>query len=204
MPTNIPSTAPRSRRIAKLRPALRQGRHGDRRQRLGHQRRRRRRGADEGERGAEARHDPARAHRVVGACRCRSRRSWAPARSRLRARRSRRPAGRSTTSISSKPTRPSRRRPARSTRTSAGTPARSTSTAAPSRSATRSARPARACWYAALRDAEAQCQEGPRHALHRRRHGHCNVRRAVSDVRTKPFIHVLPAPDSKSGAGTLR
>ena len=33
--------------IAKLRPGLRQGRHGDRRQRLGHQRRRRRGGADD-------------------------------------------------------------------------------------------------------------------------------------------------------------
>ena len=38
------------------------------------------------------------------------RRSWAPARSRPRARRSRRPAGRSRTSTSSRPTRPSRRR----------------------------------------------------------------------------------------------
>ena len=31
-----------------------------------------------------------------------------------------------------------------------------------------------------LRDAEAQRQEGPRHALHRRRHGHRHVRGAVS------------------------
>ncbi len=29
--------------------------------------------------------------------------------------------------------------------------------------------------HAALRDAEARRQEGPRHALHRRRHGHCHV-----------------------------
>ena len=36
---------------------------------------------------AEARQDAARAHRVLGACRRRSRRSWAPARSRPRARR---------------------------------------------------------------------------------------------------------------------
>ena len=37
---------------------------------------------------------------------------------------------------------------------------------------------------AALRDAEAQCQEGPRHALHRRRHGHCDVRRALAGGQT--------------------
>ena len=59
--------------------------------------------------------------------------------------RSRRPAGRSPISISSKRTRRSRRRPAPSTRTSART-SRSTSTAAPSRSAIRSAPRADACW----------------------------------------------------------
>ena len=36
---------------------------------------------------------------------------------------------------------------------------------------------------AALRDAEAQRQEGPRHALHRRRHGHRDVRGAVDLAR---------------------
>ncbi len=42
-----------------------------------------------------------------------------------------------------------------------------------------------------LRDAEAQRQEGPRHAVHRRRHGHRDVRRALasthreSDVRER-------------------
>ena len=34
--------------------------------------------------------------------------------------------------------------------------------------------------HAAVRDAEAQRQEGPRHALHRRRHGHRDVRGAVA------------------------
>ena len=61
------------------------------------------------------------------------------------ARRCRRPAGRSTTSTWSRPTRPSRRRPSRSTRSSASIPTRSTSMAAPSRSAIRSAPRARAC-----------------------------------------------------------
>ena len=50
-----------------------------------------------------------------------------------RARRWRRPAGRSTTSTWSRPTRPSPRRPARSTRNWASIRTRSTSTAAPSR-----------------------------------------------------------------------
>ena len=58
----------------------------------------------------------------------------------------RKPAGRPRISIWSRPTRPLPRKPARSTRTSAGIPARSTSMAAPSRSAIRSAPPARACW----------------------------------------------------------
>ena len=37
-----------------------------------------------------------------------------------------------------------------------------------------------------LRDAEAQRQEGPRHALHRRRHGHRDVRGAVSASSDMP------------------
>ena len=37
---------------------------------------------------------------------------------------------------------------------------------------------------AALRDAEAQRQEGPRHALHRRRHGHRHVRGALAGGQT--------------------
>ena len=36
--------------------------------------------------------------------------------------------------------------------------------------------------HAAVRDAEAQRQEGPRHALHRRRHGHRHVRGALSAI----------------------
>ena len=36
---------------------------------------------------------------------------------------------------------------------------------------------------AALRDAEAQRQEGPRHAVHRRRHGHRDVRGAIDRRR---------------------
>ena len=35
----------------------------------------------------------------------------------------------------------------------------------------------------AARNAEAQCQEGPRHAVHRRRHGHCHVRRTLNGRR---------------------
>ena len=95
--------------------------------------------------GGEARHRAARAHRLLGDGRRRSGDHGHRADPAPRARRSRRPAGRRTTSISSRRTRPSRRRPARSTRTSAGTPRSSTSTAAPSPSAIRSARRARAC-----------------------------------------------------------
>ena len=40
-----------------------------------------------------------------------------------------------------------------------------------------------------LRNAEAQCEEGPRHAVHRRRHGHCDVRGAV-----KPHQQVSSCP----------
>ena len=39
---------------------------------------------------------------------------------------------------------------------------------------------------AAPRDAEAQREEGPRHAVHRRRHGHRDVRRALRRVRRTP------------------
>ncbi len=89
-------------------------------------------------------HHPAGAHRVVGDGRRRSADHGHRARSPPRARRWKRPAGRSTTSSWSRPTRPSPRRPARSTRNSAGTRTSSTSMAAPSPSATRSARRARA------------------------------------------------------------
>ena len=40
-----------------------------------------------------------------------------------------------------------------------------------------------------LRDAEAQCQEGPRHALHRRRHGHRHVRGALGYAATCTMEH---------------
>ena len=132
--------------IAKLRPAFSKDGTRDRRQCLRHQRRRGRGGADEGERGGKARQDPARAHRVVGACRRRSgdhghRADPGLARGAQEGRlEDRGPRSRS------KPTKPSPRRPARSTRTSAGIPARSTSTAARLRSAIRSAPPAGACW----------------------------------------------------------
>ena len=82
------------------------------------------------------------ADRVLGACRASIPRSWAPGRSRPRARPWSAPAGVPTTSTWSRPTRLSRPRPAPSTRTSAGTPTRSTSMAARSRSAIRSAPPA--------------------------------------------------------------
>ena len=58
--------------ICKAAPGLRQGRLRHRRQRLGHQRRRRGGRADDGLRGGQARQDAARAHRVVGARRRRS------------------------------------------------------------------------------------------------------------------------------------
>ena len=74
---------------------LLEGRHGDGRQRLRHQRRRGGRRAHDGREGREARPQAARPHRLLGDRRRRSRRSWARARSRPRARRSRRPAGRS-------------------------------------------------------------------------------------------------------------
>ncbi len=50
-PTSIRSTAPPPRRSPALQARVRQERHGDRRQRLGHQRRRRRGGHDVGEEG---------------------------------------------------------------------------------------------------------------------------------------------------------
>ena len=85
--------------IAKLQARLRQGRHGDGGQRLRHQRRRRRGGADEG----VAKPPSSATRRWRASCPGRRpasiRRSWARARSRPRARRSRRPAGRRTTSI---------------------------------------------------------------------------------------------------------
>ena len=138
----------RRRRDARQRreaaPGLRQGGHGHRRQCVRHQRRRRGGRADDGGGGEEARHRAARAHRLLGDRRRRSGDHGDRARSRPRGGRWRRPAGRRTTSTSSRRTRRSRRRPARSTRTSAGTPTSSTSTAARSPSAIRSARRARA------------------------------------------------------------
>ena len=132
--------------VAQAAPGLRQGRHGHGRQRLRHQRRRRRRRADDARRSQEARHQAARAHRVVGAApasipsimgtgpipaskKALEKAGWTVAGSRPR----------------SRPTRRSPRRPAPSTRASAGIRRRSTSTAAPSPSAIRSARRARAC-----------------------------------------------------------
>ena len=50
---------------------------------------------------------------------------------------------------------------------------------------------------AAARDAEAQRQEGPRHAVHRRRHGHRDVRGAVSTRR-------LQRRRARTGPGIIR
>ena len=62
---------------------------------------------------------------------------------------------------------------------------------------------------AALRDAEAQRQEGPRHALHRRRHGHRDVRGAVDRKPASeltcvmaglvPAIHVFKLSTARRG-----
>ena len=79
----------------------------------------------------------------------------------------------------SRPTRRSPPRPAPSTRGSAGTPRRSTSTAAPSPSATRSAPPGARVLNTLLFEMQRRnAKQGSRHAVHRRRHGRCHVRRA--------------------------
>ena len=110
--------------MAKLRPGVQQGRHGDRRQCVGDQRRRRGRGPDVGRRGQAARPDAIGPDRLLGAGRRRSGDHGHRARSQPRARRWRRRAGRSTISTWSRPTRRSPPRRSRSTRTWAGTPAR--------------------------------------------------------------------------------
>src|SRR5262249_21279109 len=51
--------------------------------------------------------------------------------------------------------------------------------------------------HAVVRDAEARRQEGPRHAVHRRRHGHRDVRPArLSLLRTALAMLALLAPAS--------
>ncbi len=105
------------------------------------------------------------------------------ARSRPRARRWRRPAGRSTTSTSSRPTRPSRRRPAPSTRTWAGTrQIVNVNGGAIAIGHPIGASGARVLITLLHEMQTPRRQEGPRHAVHRRRHGHRHVRRAVSVV----------------------
>ena len=86
----------------------------------GHQRRRRRRRPDERSGSVAARASRRWRASFPGQRPASIRRSWAPARSRLRARPWRRPAGRCPISTSWRPTRPSPRRPARSTRIWAG------------------------------------------------------------------------------------
>ena len=57
---------------------------------------------------------------------------------------------------------------------------------------------------AALRDAEAQRQEGPRHAVHRRRHGHRDVRGALNRRSRNCFDRVMPGHSpSKTGVNAL-
>ncbi len=50
---------------------------------------------------------------------------------------------------------------------------------------------------AAVRDATPQCQEGPRHALHRRRHGHRDVRRALRKLIAGCKRGLLPSRCSR-------
>ncbi len=129
--------------------------------------------------------------------------SWAPARSRPRARRWRRPAGRSK--------RPRSRRGQRGLRGPGhrgeqghglGHRRRSTSMAAPSPSATRSAPPAPAFSMTLLHEmSAARREEGPCHAVHRRRHGRRHVHRALSARTVSSLSLPTPAGDgSASGA----
>ena len=48
--------------------------------------------------------------------------------------------------------------------------------------------------HAAVRDGQAQCQEGPRHALHRRRHGHRDVRGAAKPRDAHCIVRSLSVP----------
>ena len=123
-PTSIPASAPRLDGMAKLRPAFSK----DGTVTAGNAS-----GINDGaaavvlmsaEEAQRRGLDPAGADRLLGAGRRRSGDHGHRARSRPRARRWRRPAGRSTISTWSRPTRRSRRRRSRSTRTWAGTPAR--------------------------------------------------------------------------------
>ena len=111
--TSIRSRKPRPKAV-RPRTGLCEGRHGHGGQCVGHQRRRGGDGPDDG-RGSEAsRHHAARADRLLGRPRVSTRRSWVRVRSRGGAgARWKRPAGRSTTSTSSRRMKPSRRRPAR-------------------------------------------------------------------------------------------
>ena len=112
-----------ARRARQAETGVYKGRHGDGGQRVGHQRRRRGARPDECQGRRRARADAACAHRCMGDRRRRSGDHGHRVPSPLRARRSKNPAGRSRTSISSRPTKPSRRRPSPSTRTWAGIPA---------------------------------------------------------------------------------
>ena len=111
----------------------------------------------------------------------------------------RRPAGRSTISISSRPMRPSRRRPARSTRTWAGIPAKvNVNGGAIAIGHPIGASGARVLTTLLYEMQQARRQEGPRDALHRRRHGHRHVRGARLSTRMErarqspwPMRHAL-------------
>ena len=140
---------PRRRHARRRRQAaagLREGRHGDRRQRLGHQRRRRRGGADERRGRGQARRDAAGPHRLVGDRRRRSGGHGHRADPGLAQ-------GAGEGRLADRRPRPDRgqrglRRPGLRGQQGHGLGHRqaSTSTAAPSPSAIRSARRARACW----------------------------------------------------------
>ena len=131
---------------------VRQGkRHGHRRQRVRHQRRRRRRRADGEVRGREEGPEADGAPRRATATPASTRRSWAWARSARCSTRSARPASSSPTWTSSSRTRRSPRRRWASTSELELRPGEgATRTAARSRSATRSARPARSSTVKAM------------------------------------------------------
>ena len=58
---------------------------------------------------------------------------------------------------------------------------------------------ARVLDHLAARDAEARRQEGPRHALHRRRHGHRHVRRAGVTAPRSRVLHCIPPRGLRGG-----
>ncbi len=126
------------------------------------------------------RHPTARPHRFLGHRRRRSRRSWAPGRSRPRARRWKRPAGPSAILTWSRPTRRSPRKLAPSTRISAGIRLIvNVNGGAIAIGHLIGASGAAHPQHAAVRNEASRCQEGSCHTLHRWRHGCRHVLRSA-------------------------